>query len=85
MLVSIPDEAPKQLATLRKHRNEAARNYFRHLDPGGMTPAEKVAWQIENMALALLVQAAELRLEREREMQKLLRNAKKGDVFDFSH
>lgn len=85
MLISIPDESTKQLAALKNRRNAAARNYFRHADPGGLTPAEKQAWQIENLALAMLVQAAELRLRDEREMQRLLRNARKGDGFDFSH
>lgn len=64
-----------EILALQHLRDEARTNYFAHIDPGGLTPAQKQAWAYEHFALQLILQAAQLRLDAEAEMQLLLRNA----------
>ena len=66
------DEAAPHITFLLKRRDSARDAYFSHIDPGGLTPAQKEAWKLENMALLLLLHAAQMRLEAEYELACLL-------------
>jgi len=57
---------------LTKARNFARDAYFAHHDPGNLTPAQKHAYQYRNMALLLLLHAAQAELDAEVDMRALL-------------
>lgn len=67
-------DTPKSIAItyLTDVRDDARTRYFTHVDPGGLTPAEKRAWDFENFAYLLLLQAAQIKLDAEIELQRLL-------------
>jgi hypothetical protein len=60
------------IEALTAQRNAARDRFFAHDDPGGLTPAFLSAWQIEHDALAELLRAAQIRLDAEIEIQRLL-------------
>lgn len=60
------------LTDLIDRSNDARRRFFSHRDPGNLKPAEKRAFQYENMAYLLLWKAAQRKLEAELELQALL-------------
>lgn len=73
MLITLPDADRYYAVTqLRSMRDDARKSYFEHADPGGLTPPEKKAWDFEHFALQLILQAAQVRLEAEEEMTRLL-------------
>lgn len=53
-------------------RDGARQQFFAHRDPGNLTPAQKRAFQYRNMALLLFLNAAQIELEAEQDMQALL-------------
>ncbi|HEY4355996.1 MAG TPA: hypothetical protein VGN16_09635 [Acidobacteriaceae bacterium] len=77
MLVTLPDnDRYYAVSQLRSMRDEARHKYFLHADPGGLTVAEKKAWDFEHFALQLILQAAQVRLAAEEEMVALLKAEK---------
>lgn len=64
-----PDAA---LSELMDRSDTARQRFFAHRDPGNLRPAEKRAFQYENMAFLLLWKAAQRKLEAELELQALL-------------
>jgi hypothetical protein len=66
------DGATHTHAFLTRCRDDTRAAYFAHTDPGGLTPAQKEAWQLENMGLLLLLHAAQKRLDAEFEILCLL-------------
>lgn len=80
MVITVPDQPSKKLSALRQQAQEAFGKYFKHSDPGGMTPNEKLAWRHEHFALQLLMEAAHLRLHAEEEMLALLTAEAHADV-----
>lgn len=63
---------PTKLSLLRMARDEAAREYMRHRDTGGLTPSEKRAFELEEEALSLFLEAAQLRYIAEQKLIDLL-------------
>lgn len=64
-----------EILRLTDARDRAASDYFSHLDPGGLRPADKQAWCLEDQALLLLLRAAQIRLNGEITLQRLLAKA----------
>lgn len=58
---------------LETERDERRERYFSHTNPGGLTPPHQKAWEFEHFALQLLLEAAQMRLDAETEMDRLLR------------
>lgn len=74
MHIEIRCTPSNNISALQHQRDEARSNYFAHVDPGGLTPPQKQAWDYDHFALQLILQAAQLRLDAEAEMQALLQN-----------
>jgi hypothetical protein len=75
MVTAVPQairENEFRVTALENMRNEARQNYFSHCYPGGFTAAEMEAWSLEHSALLLRLQAAQIRLTAELELQTLL-------------
>lgn len=72
MLISLPNNETNDISELETARNEARRLYFAYRDLGGLKPAQKKAYELERFALQLWLEAAEIRLQAESEMQRLL-------------
>lgn len=66
-------DIPESVHVLVLARDAAALNWFTHYDPGGLRPAEKKAWKLEDRALFLLLRAAQTRLNAELNIKNLLR------------
>jgi hypothetical protein len=64
-------ETPK-IGELIAARDRAWQVYANHRDPGGLTPVELEAFQIEHRAYHLLLRAQQLRLNGERMLNRLL-------------
>lgn len=60
------------LSDLIDARDTAREQFFAHRDPGNLTPSQKTAFQFRNMALLLLLKAAQIELEAELEMHALM-------------
>jgi hypothetical protein len=61
-----------KLFRLRQRRDEARDHFFLHRNPGNLTPAENTAFAMEAEAYELLLRAAQIRLDAEEELQRLL-------------
>lgn len=59
------------LSALMDARDAARDQFFSHRDPGNLTPAQKSAYRYTNMALLLLLKAAQIELESELEFHAL--------------
>ena len=65
-------EARPIIDALTKARDRARENFFTHINPGNLTPAQLQAWELENTAFRDLLVAAQIRLDAEIEMHDLL-------------
>lgn len=74
MVIEIRSSPSRNLLALEHQRDDARENYFAHIDPGGLTPAEKRAWEYDQFALQLLLGAAQMRLDAEEKLQLLLKS-----------
>lgn len=72
MLIAIPDPHTDRIPILKLMLAEKRECYFAHNDPGGLSDAQKKAWDFEHFALQLLLQAAQTRLAGEEELAQLL-------------
>ena len=61
------------IQTLFAHRDAAKAQFFAHCDPGNLTPSQKTAYQFRDMALLLLLKAAQIELDAELELRDLIR------------
>lgn len=60
------------LSDLIDKRDAAREQYFAHRHLGNLTPAQETAFKLTNMALLLLLHAAEIELSAELELHALL-------------
>lgn len=65
---------PNKLVLLIANRDQRAAEFAAHIDPGGLTPSEKYAFELDDHALQLRLQAAQIRLEAEEELLRLLQH-----------
>lgn len=71
-ILSIKTATLNRLRYLELRRDRAQTAYFEHNDPGGLTPPEKQAWELERIALYLRFLAAQTLYGAEMEMASLL-------------
>lgn len=62
----------RKLLRLTGARNKARWEYFNYSDPGNLTPPQKRAFKYRSMALLLQLEAAQIELDAEAEIQELL-------------
>lgn len=68
------DDQNRFLDILFAKRDNARADYLSHCDPGNLTAAGKRAFQYRNMALLLMLKAAQLELDAELEFHALMAN-----------
>ena len=61
-----------KILILTVQRDDAARRYFDHLRRGNLTPSQLTAFELQDVALRLLLKAAQIELDAEIELQTLL-------------
>ena len=61
-----------RLQHLKTMRDEAFARCFQHTHPGNLTPAEQQAWEMDDRALWLMAEAADLRFQAALELNALL-------------
>lgn len=81
MLINVPERSASTpaLPVLKREARMAYENFFRHSNPGGLTPAQEAAWHLEHHALQMLMHAADLSLKAEEDMCRLLSKERKHD------
>jgi len=57
----------------------ARKRYFAHIHPGNLTDIELHSWEHEEEGLFMLMQAAQMRVDAEEKVQKLLAEAARAD------
>lgn len=65
-------DANQHLTDLIEARDSARAQFFAHRDPGNLTPSQKSAFKYRNMALLLLLKAAQLELDAELQLHALM-------------
>lgn len=65
------DDTPN-LSDLIDARDGARATFFAHRNPGNLTPPQKLAFKARNMALLLLLEAAQIELDAELQMHALM-------------
>lgn len=68
-----PDPFSDRLCALLQAFNKAWVEYCAHVEPGGLTEIQQLAWECEHEALRLRLTAAKLLLDEEHADQFLLR------------
>lgn len=71
-IIGMADDTPQPIDLLIANRDHARAAFFAHGDPGNLTPAQRLAFQYRNMALLLLLKAAQIELDAELHLHALI-------------